>query len=59
MSVRAQIEGTISEAIRFHGLRHIKYKGLLNYQMQFYLIGAGINIKRLIKAMIKKRKTIR
>jgi len=27
MKVRAQVEGTISEEVRFFGLRHEKYKG--------------------------------
>jgi len=53
MSVRAQIEGTISEGTRFHGLRHAKYRGKAGHQMQFYLTGAAINVKRLIKAITK------
>jgi hypothetical protein len=53
MSVRAQIEGTISEGTRFHGLRYAKYHGELGHQMQFYLTGAAINVKRLIKAITK------
>jgi hypothetical protein len=51
MSVRAQIEGTISEGTRFHGLRYAKYHGEVGHQMQFYLTGAAINVKRLIKAI--------
>jgi len=53
MSVRAQIEGTISEGTRFHGLRHARYKGETGHQMQFYLTGAAINVKRLMKAITK------
>jgi hypothetical protein len=51
MSVRAQVEGTISEATRFLGLRYAKYKGEAGHQLQFYLTGAALNIKRLIKAI--------
>jgi transposase len=51
MSVRAQIEGTISEITRFHGFRHAKYKGETGHQLQFYLTGAVLNIKRLVKAL--------
>jgi transposase len=51
MSVRAQIEGTVSEATRFLGLRYAKYKGEAGHQLQFYLTGAALNIKRLIKAI--------
>lgn len=53
MSVRAQIEGTISEGTRFHGLRHARYHGEVGHQMQFYLTGATINVKRLIRAMTR------
>ena len=35
MSVRAQIEGTISEAARFHGFRYTKYKGEQGNQLNF------------------------
>ena len=53
MKVRAQIEGTISEAVRYHGLRYKKYKGVLGDKLQFYFTGAAINLKRLIKAINK------
>ena len=52
MRVRAQIEGTISEAVRFMGLRYAKYKRKDGHHFQFYLTGAALNIKRLIKAII-------
>ena len=51
MSVRAQVEGTISEGTRFHGLRHAKYHGGPGHQMQFYLTAAAINVKRLTRAL--------
>jgi hypothetical protein len=53
MSVRTQIEGTISEGTRFHGLRHARFHGEVGHQMQFYLTGAAINVKRLIRAMTR------
>ncbi len=51
MRVRSQIEGTISEATRYHGLRNAKYKGEAGHKLQFYLTGAALNVKRLIKAL--------
>ena len=55
MRVRAQVEGTISEGTRFHGLRHKKYKGEEGDELHFYFIGAAINIKRLVKAINSKK----
>ncbi len=49
MKVRAQVEGTISEAVRFHGLRYKKYKGVLGDKLQFYLTGAAINLNKVDK----------
>jgi hypothetical protein len=51
MKVRDQVEGTISEGVRFMGLRHAKYKGEDGHKVQFYMTGAAINVKRLIKAI--------
>lgn len=58
MSVRAQVEGTISEATRFHGLRYSRYRGEEGHQSQFYLTGAAINVKRLIKAITIRTKEL-
>jgi hypothetical protein len=55
MRVRAQVEGTISEATRKHGLRHSRYRGKDGHQFQFYLTGAALNMKRLAKAIKEKR----
>jgi len=55
MRVRARVEGTISEAVRFHGLRHKKYKGSLGDTLQFYLTGAAINLKRVLRAISKMK----
>ena len=56
MRVRAQIEGTISEGARFHGLRYARYRGGDGHQFQFYQTGAGINLKRLLKAIGRAEK---
>ena len=52
MSVRAQVEGTISESVRFHGLRKIKYKGTEGRQFQYLMTGAAVNFKRYIKKLL-------
>jgi len=51
MRVRAQVEGTISEGTRFLGLRHARYKGEDGHKIQFYMTGAALNVKRLIKVI--------
>lgn len=56
MSVRAQVEGTISEMVRKNGLRKAKYHGEEGHQFQFYLTGAALNLKRYIRARTKGRK---
>jgi len=58
MKVRAQVEGTISESVRRHGLRYKKYKGEDGDQLQFYLTGAAVNFKRFIKAIRKYKNNI-
>ncbi len=58
MRVRAQVEGTISEAKRFLGFRYAKYKGEVGHQLQFYLTGAALNVKRLIKALNNGRELV-
>ena len=57
MKVRAQVEGTISELVRFHGLRRVKYKGEAGRQLQFYFSGSALNVKRIIKILINGKKT--
>ena len=51
MKVRARVEGTISEAVRFHGLRFKKYKGAVGDALQFYMTGAAINLKRILRVL--------
>lgn len=56
MSVRSQIEGTISELVRFNGLRKIKYKCEDGRQFQFYCSGSALNIKRIIRIIVYGKK---
>ncbi len=58
MSVRAQVEGTISEMVRKSGLRLAKYRGEDGHQLQFYLTGAALNVKRLLRVLVKGREMI-
>jgi hypothetical protein len=45
---RNALEGTQSELVRAHGLRHARYRGLLKVRLQNYMIGAACNAKRWI-----------
>lgn len=56
MKVRAQVEGTISELVIKHGLRKAKYKGEDGRQLQFYLSGGALNIKRIIRLINNEKK---
>lgn len=51
MRVRAQVEGTISEATRVHGLRYARNRRKEGRQLQFYLTGAAIKMKSLARAI--------
>lgn len=44
---RAGVEGTISEAVRAHGLRRCKYQGLAKTRVQHLLAACGINAARI------------
>ncbi len=35
------------------GLHYAKYKGEDGHRLQFYMTGAALNVKRMIKAMTK------
>ena len=43
----------MSEGTRFMGLRYAKYKGEDGHKLQFYMTGAALNVKIMIKAMTK------
>jgi hypothetical protein len=49
MKHRNAIEGTQSELVRAHGLRHARYRGLPKVKLQNYFIGAACNVKRWIR----------
>jgi len=49
MKHRNAIEGTQSELVRAHGLRHARYRGLGKVKLQNYFIGAACNVKRWIR----------
>ena len=46
---RNAIEGTQSEWVRAHGLRHARYRGLAKVKLQNYFIGAACNVKRWLR----------
>jgi hypothetical protein len=48
---RNAIEGTQSELVRAHGLRHARYRGLAKVRLQNYMIGAACNAKRWIRRL--------
>jgi len=49
MKHRNAIEGTQSELVRAHGLRHARYRGLAKAKLQSYFIGAACNVKRWMR----------
>lgn len=51
MRHRNAIEGTQSELVRAHGLRHARYRGLAKARLQNYFIGAACNIKRWLRRL--------
>jgi len=57
MKIRSPIEGTISELVRSHGFRKIKYKKKSGREFQYYMSASALNLKRLFKAMKFKFKS--
>jgi len=49
MKHRNAIEGTQSELVRGHGLRHARYRGLAKAKLQNYFAGAACNVKRWLR----------
>lgn len=49
MKQRNGIEGTQSELVRGHGMRHARYRGLAKVRLQNYFIGAACNVKRWLR----------
>jgi transposase len=54
MKHRNAIEGTQSELVRAHGLRHARYRGLAKVKLQNYFIAAACNAKRWIRCEVWK-----
>jgi hypothetical protein len=54
MKHRNAIEGTQSELVRAHGLRHARYRGLAKVKLQNYFIGAACNVKRWLRCEVWK-----
>jgi transposase len=52
MHRRNGIEGSQSELVRGHGLRHARYRGLAKVRLQNYLIGAACNLRRLSRRLV-------
>ena len=53
---RAGIEGTISEAVRAHGMRRTRYIGQLKTQLAHLMTAAAINLGRLLRWIAGERK---
>jgi transposase len=52
MHQRNAIEGTISELVRGHSLRHARYRGLVKVDLQNQLIATACNIKRWFRKLL-------
>ena len=52
MKHRNAIEGTQSELVRGHGMRHARYRGLAKVKLQNYFTGAACNVKRWINRIV-------
>jgi hypothetical protein len=53
---RNALEGTQSELVRAHDLRHARYRGLAKVGLQNYMIGAACNAKRWIRRLQWQRR---
>ena len=51
MKHRNGIEGTQSELVRGHDVRHARYRGLAKTKLQNYLTGAACNLKRWLRRL--------
>ncbi len=52
MKHRNGIEGSLSELVRGHGIRHTRYRGLAKVRLQNYFSGAACNLKRWLRRKI-------
>lgn len=53
---RNALEGTQSELVRAHDLRHARYRGLEKVRLQNYFIGTACNAKRWIRLLQWRRR---
>ena len=51
---RAGIEGTLSQGVRAFELRQSRYIGLAKTHLQNVIIGAGINLVRIVNWLMQK-----
>lgn len=51
---RAGIEGTLSEGVRVHHLRHARYIGLPKTHLQHLMTATAINLKRIFYWLVEK-----
>ena len=51
---RAGIEGTLSEGVRVHRLRHARYIGLPKTHLQHLMTATAINLKRIFHWLVEK-----
>jgi transposase len=49
LHLRAGIEGTLSELVRAHGLRHSRYRGQGKLRLQGYFTAVATNLKRTLR----------
>jgi transposase len=54
MHRRAGIEGTLSELVRGHGLRHARYRGQAKLRLQGYFTAVAIDVKRLVRWWVRR-----
>jgi transposase len=52
LHLRAGIEGTISELVRRHSLRHARYRSLLKLRLQTLFTAVAVNLKRTLRWLI-------
>lgn len=57
LKARAGIEGTISECTRCHGARRARYRGKRKVRLQALFTGAAVNVKRLARALVAKKRS--
>lgn len=49
---RSPVEGSLSELVRAHGARRSRYRGLGRVELRDLFLGATLNVKRWVKAIV-------